>query len=467
MSDFDSLINSLLAQAPHLSRTEVDGLIRQKKDKIGAGYLTDEGAVFLIASDLGVTLGAPVGSDMPLKKLPAGANAATVKAKVLCVSPIRNLTRKDGSPLLLRTMAVYDADATRNVKMWDDKANLPALSKINPGDLIRVSGVYTKTDLNGEVAIHMGSDSSIEVLHEESGIPSIAAITRDVGAVTEPVRDIAVEGTIDGQLTTINFTSNQGQPRKALKMKLKGENGSSLSVILWGKDESDVPRSVPVNSKARLIGVSAKAGRQGSAMEIHGNEGTVLELEGSQEAGPLLVRIISSGTDGSGNNVILAVNGRRDMLILKDTARQTLEFGPGDVLECMPSQSFGNSIVLDDTSYVNRKDDNPEIPRDTDLRTEVANVQQGGIYCIDVIVLKGTELRDITTRAGENIKLGETFVEDPTGQIWVKGWRNQSGLLAGLMPGQILSIAGVEARSGLEGRTELFLTVYSSVREKK
>ena len=52
MSEFDTLVNKLLEQKPDLTRSEIDEKIKLKKDKIGAGYLTDQGALFLIASDL-------------------------------------------------------------------------------------------------------------------------------------------------------------------------------------------------------------------------------------------------------------------------------------------------------------------------------------------------------------------------------------------------------------------------------
>ena len=44
---------------PELSREFIDEQIRIKKEKIGGGYLTDEGAIFLIAADYGINLEKP------------------------------------------------------------------------------------------------------------------------------------------------------------------------------------------------------------------------------------------------------------------------------------------------------------------------------------------------------------------------------------------------------------------------
>ena len=56
MSELEDLIEKLLELKPELTEEDVEEQIRQKKEKIGAGYLTDQGAIFLIASDYGVTL---------------------------------------------------------------------------------------------------------------------------------------------------------------------------------------------------------------------------------------------------------------------------------------------------------------------------------------------------------------------------------------------------------------------------
>ena len=60
MSEFENLVDKLLEQKSELTREDVKKQIELKKEKIGAGYLTDQGALFLIASDYGITLSEPL-----------------------------------------------------------------------------------------------------------------------------------------------------------------------------------------------------------------------------------------------------------------------------------------------------------------------------------------------------------------------------------------------------------------------
>jgi hypothetical protein len=52
---FDELIDKLLELKPDTNKKMLMQAIRQKKETIGAGYLTDHGALFLVAADFGIS----------------------------------------------------------------------------------------------------------------------------------------------------------------------------------------------------------------------------------------------------------------------------------------------------------------------------------------------------------------------------------------------------------------------------
>jgi len=464
LSEFETLIEKLLEQKPELTREEIENQIKQKKEKIGAGYLTDQGALFLIASDYGVSLSEPLKIEMSLKDLYAGAKEISLETRVLNVSPAKQYSRKDGSPFYLRTMTVYDNNSTASVKLWDDKANLPQIEDLKPGDLIKIIKAYVKSDLNGLPTINIGSGSSIEQTENNSDIPSIEQIARDVSEVEADQKNLVVSGLIDGMINTMNFTNSRGEPGKALRMRLKGKDGNSLRVILWGKGESEIPNVIAQGAKVRLLGVKVKSGNQG--LEIHGNESTQIDIEGKKEAEPIISRIISMTKSENGNNMILAVDDKKNFYNIVDLSDSTSIFNEGDIVECMPTKAFGNSITIDNNSFVRKLENDESIPTLSKVRTKINEIEVGGNYCIEAIILKVPERREVQTKSGESILLSEMFVEDDTGQIWVKGWRNQARLIDKCTIGEIVSITGLNARSGLEGRIELFLTSYSKITKK-
>ena len=463
MSNFEELLSKLLEAAPELSRSVIEDRIAEKKDKIGSGYLTDQGALFLVASDLGISLEQSQRMEIELKDLFVGAKEVTVESRILNMSPTKQFTKKDGTPFLLRTMTVYDSNSTVSVKLWDEKANLPGIEELKPGDLVKIIKAYVKSDLTGAPTINIGSGSTIEPVKTDSSIPTLDSITVDVGTAKEDQKDLVISGTINGAINLMEFTNSRGQPSKALKFRIKGQNGNNLNVVLWGKDESILPRMIATNAKVRLLGVKTKNGNLG--LEIHGNDATVVEIEGNKDVGPVIIRIISVDDTSSGEKIVLGIDKSKNLFRITDVSDQLVSFTNGSVIECMPSKVFGNTIRLDQDSFT-RKIEDEDMPNVSDLRTKVSDIMEGNEYCIEAIILKAPDKRELQTKNGENIMLSEMFVEDDSGQIWVKGWREQANLLDNYTLGDIVSVLGVNAKAGLEGRIELFLKPYSKIFKK-
>jgi len=463
LTEFDLLLTKLLEQKPELSKSDIEKLIAQKKEKIGAGYLTDQGALFLVASDLGVAISEPVKSEISIKDLYAGAKEVTLQTRVLNVSPTKQFSRKDGSQFMLRNMTVYDNESAVTVKMWDEKANLPDIVNLKPGNLIKIIKAYVKSDLNGEPTINIGSGSTIEIADAESSIPSLDSLTKDVGDVKEGEKNLIVSGIIDGNISYSEFTNFRGQQGNSLRFRLQGKDGRSMRVVLWNKNESEIPKVIPSQTKVRLLGVKVKLNQQ--ELEIHGNESTVLEIA-DIKVQPIAFRILSTSKNENGNTMILGVNKEKQLFNIVDTANVMSSFNQGDILECMPSKVYGNNITIDSDSFI-RKIEGEDIPQLSELRTKIVNVKpDNNYYCIEAIILKAPERRNVQTKAGESISLSEMFIEDDTGQIWIKGWRNQARLLDECSIGEIISVTGVTAKPGLEGKTELFVTPFSSIKKK-
>ena len=469
MSESQNLIDKLLEEKTELTREIIEQKIAEKKEKIGAGYLTDQGALFLIASDYGVTLKESSKTEINLKDLYVGAKDISLETRVLNISSTKQFSRKDGSTFNLRTMTVYDSDSTASVKLWDEKANLPGIENLKPGDLIKITQAYVKSDLDGSATINIGAGSNIETMDTESQIPLIDKITKDISELQEGQKDLVVSGMIDGIISGMQFTNSRGQPGTALRMRLKGKDNTAMRVVLWGKDESLIPNMISQSANVKLLGVRVKSGNQGNQeLEIHGNESTMIKIEGGKEAEPIIARILSIEVTEAGKNMIIAADSKKNIYNISDFSNSTSDCIEGDVIECMPSKVYGNLITLDENSFVRKLDNDETIPSLGKIRTKISDVEVDGTYCIESIVLKSPERREVQTKSGESIALSEMFVEDDTGQIWIKGWRIQAKLIDKCEQGEIISITGLNAKANNfgDGRIELFLTAHSKIKKK-
>jgi replication factor A1 len=180
----------------------------------------------------------------------------------------------------------------------------------------------------------------------------------------------------------------------------------------------------------------------------------------------MVTRILSITKSDTGSMLLVGVTQDKKIVNIIDESQVTADLKSGDVIECIPSKVYGSSVTLQENSFIKKIQDE-KIPTLSQMRTKIKDIKPSNdVYCIEAIILKSPEKREVQTKSGESISLSETFIEDDTGQIWLKGWRTQARLLEQFTQGEIISVTGVNAKPGLEGRTELFLTSFSVVSKK-
>jgi ssDNA-binding replication factor A large subunit len=475
--DFKDMLELVLKQRPELNPEQVRDLIDEKKRRVGAGYLTDQGALFLVAADLGISFDSIPKAQSGLKDIYVGAKEVTVIGRIMNVYPVYKFTRKESNETAAtRTLVIYDKDARVKVKLWDRHVGIPDEMGLQAGDLIKIIKGYVRAGLDGKPIINLGSYSAIEPARDDSAaIPNIDSLAMTVDSINGMQESAVVSGVINSNPRIIDFVNARGEASKSLQLQLSNEAGTcTLRAVIWNVDESRLPKVFKTGSKARLIGVRIKQGnpQYGSGdFEIHGDEGTILEFSDSQEDVEMMpLRIISVGEEtGRGSFVCLAADraGRPLTLTIDNTLVGSGQLSAGTLIECVPSRIFGNSVMLSkDDSYIRViDDDDPSFPKTSKFESKIKDVQVSPDhpYIIEAIVLQAPETADVTTKAGETVPLTSTLLGDDTGEIRLVGWRNQSPLVNRLSVGDRIRVVGATAGAGREGKTELTLRSYSSI----
>src|SRR5678816_1555269 len=150
------MIDILLEQKPDINLEQLKELIEEKKRKIGAGYLTDQGALFLVAADLGASFDNVQRTKRGIKDLYIGARDLDLTVRLLSVYPTRVFTKKDTNERIeSRTISVYDAGGSIKARLWNNLTHVIEENAFKPGDLIQIKNCYVKSALNGKPIINI------------------------------------------------------------------------------------------------------------------------------------------------------------------------------------------------------------------------------------------------------------------------------------------------------------------------
>jgi ssDNA-binding replication factor A large subunit len=473
-TDFKKMIETVLQEKPEINAEMVKDMIEEKKKTIGAGYLTDQGALFLVAADLGISFESAPKINSGIKDLYVGAKEIGVTGRVMNIYPTRKYVKKETQEEIKnRTITIYDNDSAVKVKLWDSLTDFPEERGLKPGHLIRISRGYVKASFNGSPLVSLGSNSSVEIIHESNPpIHDINSIAMSVDDIKQPRDNAVIVGKVNSNPRISEFTNTRGERSKSLQLQLSNQDQTkSVRVVIWNVDELKLPKVLEDGVQLKLIGVRIKQGNPqygNSDFEIHGDEGTALEFSGNQlEVEVMPLRIISIGIETKSRTIsCLAVDRSHEYFTLNiDKSLMTPEIRQDIVVECIPSRIFGNSIVLSaDDSYIRIVEDDSSFPYESTLESKIkdANSSQDPLF-IEAIVLQTPNETEVNTKSAERVPLADTIVGDDTGEIRLVGWREQSSEITKLNVGDRIKVSGVTIHSRVGGKPELTLRQYSSI----
>lgn len=470
MPDFKKLFQEVLHQRPDIDESTLSGLIQEKKKRVGAGYLTDQGALFLVAADLGVSLEAVAAATITLKDLYIGANEITVVGRVFALYPAQKYQKRDGTEGEYRRIILFDSDTFVRVTLWDDKARVVDQLGIGPNSIVTVLKGYAKAGLDGSPVLNVGARGNLEILQgeeAESKLPTIEKISKDVSSISSPETYLAVHGYVRSPPKLSEFTRKDGTPGKVINLYLTGlQNGRETRVAIWGTGSTTI-LNLPVNAFVRMVNAKARIMPHGE-IELHGDESTILELLPSQpevahgeQPQYDLLRLVSLGTslpekDGTQSVAGILVDENKNLftIIARDEAHGILsQYSNDSFVECVVGGPTKSVIVC-------RSSDDLRLAGETELHypgfkelvTKINVVKEGSTpLFLEVIALSRSNVQEVVARDGSTVKRGEVVVGDETGETRIVAWRNLTRLLEGISPGQRLWLRGLVAQPDRNG----------------
>ena len=443
MYDFDTLLGELLQSKPELTREEVLRRIEDKKQTVGAGYLTDQGALFLVAGELGVSLRKDnASSDMTIRDLYIGANDVTVVARILAVYPVATFNRKDGGTGKYQRLALFDGKTSVRLTVWEE--GLEQLEKLGLAidKPVRVANGYVKQGLDGKPNLNLGKRGRIEPLSEEevvAKLPAISAVVQKLPNLTREEPFIGLECVVSNEPRYSEFVRSDGSEGSLFQFGVSQSAGKETRVVIWS------PAARPELKPGQKVVVTNVRSRRSNSgeFEVHGDAGSVILLSAPAQKSVLRVAATSSSPTVK---VALGVGSDRRVKFI-EVGQGVLEPAQGDVVGVVPDETREDRLFCRSKDSIQMMEDG-DFPDLGGLATKIQEVkEEEAQIMVEVIALSHGSVDEVKLRDGTSVKKGELMVGDDTGEMKLVAWRDLSGRVSGIQPGERLRLVGVAVKS--------------------
>ncbi|MBU7033274.1 MAG: replication factor A [Theionarchaea archaeon] len=172
-----------------LSDAEIEQRIQQKLDEVG-GLLTEEGALAIIANELGIV---EEQEYLRIGDLVEGMSNVNVVGRVLGYTEPREFQRNDGSKGAVTNVILADKTGKTALTLWDHEVRMT--ERIQRGDILKIVDGITREGTRG-VQIHLGRGKLILNPEDDPRIDEIPSLSR---LSTRPSQRRSIAELEDGQ----------------------------------------------------------------------------------------------------------------------------------------------------------------------------------------------------------------------------------------------------------------------------
>lgn len=271
---FNEVIEQIISFRPDLTREEVLKMVDKKKRE-AEGFFTNEVAVKLVASDLGLEIRyKPFQSEALVKDLVSGLNDVTVTGRVIAVYPAQTFTRSDWTEGKVAHLLIADKTGTLKVVLWDEKANLAETGKVRQEQIIKISHGYIRQGRDGKLELHAGLRGDIQISPPDIVESESPLETTKIAEIKEN-GPITVEGTVVTNPMTRDVVTSRGETVAVSSFELKDDTGK-IWVSMW-RTLVDVAKNITVGTRIKIKNAYARKGFS-DQLELTSRSLTSLEI---------------------------------------------------------------------------------------------------------------------------------------------------------------------------------------------
>jgi len=167
---FDDIVK-LIIEKTSLSREEVLKQIREKYEEL-SGLITEEGAAYIVARNLGINLPSVV-RGLQMKNIVPGLRNVNTIGRVFKISPIIEFDRQTGERGKVVNLFIGDDTGYIKLPLWNEQVSIVSDGRIELGDVVQIVNGLAREGLFGDIELSLGKYGSIRKLDDEFNLPSV------------------------------------------------------------------------------------------------------------------------------------------------------------------------------------------------------------------------------------------------------------------------------------------------------
>lgn len=237
----EAYINKIIEDTG-LTKKEIQDLVVEKKQEL-KGLISDEGALFVIAKELGVDVkneNKDLLNDIELNVSDITTNMKNISlvGRIKDIYRVNSFTRKDGEQGYVGSFLLHDNTGDIRIVLWDEHVKIFNDNNFERNELIKVLNGYAKEGRFGGMEIHLNRFGKIVIAPEDvdyNKFPKIESELTQVEDISLTSNLVSLEGKVIQKYPLNEFVKKNGENGRVASILIMDSTGS-IRITFWNED---------------------------------------------------------------------------------------------------------------------------------------------------------------------------------------------------------------------------------------
>jgi replication factor A1 len=243
MSDMkgEAYINKIIENTG-LTRKEIQSLVEDKKEEL-KGLISEEGALFIIARELGVDVKEESKDllneiEIHISDITQNMKNISIVGRIKAIYNVNKFNKSDGNVGYVGSFLLNDTTGDIRIVLWDEHVNIFNDTNFEINELIKVVNGNAKLGRYNDVEIHVGRFGKLMVSPDDidyNEYPKIKTETTNIREINLNLKSISIEGKIIRLSPLKEFTKKNDELGRLKSLTLLDSTGS-IRITFWNDD---------------------------------------------------------------------------------------------------------------------------------------------------------------------------------------------------------------------------------------
>ena len=237
----EAYINKIIENTG-LTRKEIQELVENKKVEL-KGLISDEGALFIIARELGVDVKEESKDllndiEINIADITQNMKNITLFGRIKETYNVNSFNRTDGGVGYVGSFLLHDNTGDIKVVLWDDHVKIFQDNNFGKNELVKIINGNAKKGKYNNVELHIGRFGKIILSPDDvdyNKYPKIKEELINISNINLNLRSVSLEGKVVLSTPLKEFTRKDGTLGKVRSLTLLDPSGS-IRITFWNED---------------------------------------------------------------------------------------------------------------------------------------------------------------------------------------------------------------------------------------